>query len=124
MADIRKDPRYPAIADLAVRGVSRAEARRFFEFAMEMGQQLFMDAFNIARAEDPAQTAVLLSAILEAAWARAAADIETHQVLGEQHGLLIGLEERLTASADAIRRLYYPQWRALLEQQDPRHRRT
>src|ERR671922_168530 len=50
--------------------------------------------------------------------APAAADIETHQVLGEQHGLLIGLEERLTASADAIRRLYYPQWRALLEQQD------
>lgn len=115
--DVRTHPAYAALAQSLRDRCTPEELDRFFDVSMQAGQDLFLAAWAIAQQTDPVSVPALTSAILDAAWALCAAHAEDHLVLGETAGIIIGVDERLTQSADGIRRFYYPEWRRMLAEQ-------
>lgn len=122
MSDVRTHPAYADLAKAIADAATPEEIDRFFQLSMDLGQALYVAAWVAAQQQQEQHrmsVPVLVSAILDAAWALSAAQAEDQPVLGELGGFLIGVEERLTQSADGIRRFYYPEWRRLLAEQGP-----
>lgn len=99
--------------------VTDADTDAFAAFVFEVGQNLFLTALTMAglHGHPVAQAPALTAAALEAAWALAAAYAEDGQVLGERHGELVGLDQRLASAQAAIRQMYYPVWRRMIAAQ-------
>lgn len=112
------DPRLTELFARIRAGVTDADMEQFFYIAMENGQALYAAAHLAAGGHFP-----LIAAILESAWARAAADAELLVTPADRAGVLQSLETRLDASARAIRDYYYPRWTELLNEQDQARQR-
>jgi hypothetical protein len=114
VSDPLDDMRQSAIYRELGRDLDPREVNAFFDTALEAGQQLFFAAYTLGR-NNPA----LMAAILEAAWARLAAEAEDHATIGDLNGVLTSFETRLATFNDAVRRFYFPRWRQLLAEQRP-----
>lgn len=99
------------------------EFRVYVDSIMTLGQDLYLDAVEKALAADPARAEALTFEALAAALGRALAEVERVAVVAEVHDHeLIDVDQRLSAMVKVIRDNYYPRWRRLVQEQDPRHR--
>lgn len=101
MADPRKHPKYAAAAKALKETTTPEDVDRHFSLALQIGQDVFLAAWTLAAATEPLSVPALTSAILESAWALAAAHAEDRLVLGERAGIVIGVDERLVCGQEA-----------------------
>lgn len=110
------DPKLLAILEKELEHLDSAVTRAFYVQVTTAAQEVFDYATTFAE-HGPEGPQAMRAAILEAAWALAAAHAEDQMVRREAAGQLVGVDERLTSMAFSVRKVYYPFWRFLLEGQ-------